>query len=330
MFLSMSRKLQKLIFKSVVLTILGFGFNQIISSNAFAQTRETYHQVSDPKNGGLHSHGKEADMSKGFFDRYAAPKDISTTGHRMMWLFQYTSWVTFFFFLLMAGALVGFIFIYRDRPGRVAYYTHGHSTHMEAVVPKILDIAVFVSLDLVLIGASFLHTGGSFGIPYTQMKYSIDNPIWDFPKGPDVVNVQIMPQQWVWNFRYAGNDGTFGTEDDITTINQLVVPKGRKVMAQIKSKDVIHGFWMTNVRIQMDAIPGMVTRFWFDTTQTGEYEITCAHHCGTNHYKMKAFLKVIEDQDFIAWTKENSDWAQAAFDANDPSTKWGWNWSLYQ
>jgi cytochrome c oxidase subunit II len=327
----MRRKLQKWIFKTAMLATVGFGFGNSLIPSAMAQTRDTWHKARESNEGGLHAFGTKPDQSVGFFERYKAPLDISSNGHHMMWLFQYTNWVALFFFLLMAGALVGFVLMYRDRPGRVAYYTHGGSTKMEGLIPKILDVAVFLSLDLVLIGSSFLHTGGSIGIPWTNITFKkMENSIWDFPKGPDVVNVQVMPQQWVWNFRYPGNDGVFGNEDDITTINQLVVPKGRKVMAQIKSKDVIHGFWMTNVRIQMDAIPGMVTKFWFDTNRTGDYEITCAHHCGTAHYKMKGFLKVVEEEDFKSWVKENSDWAKAAFDVNDPSNRWGWNWSQYQ
>jgi cytochrome c oxidase subunit 2 len=311
--------------------VLTLAANLASMKNVQAQTRDTWHQVNNTGDGKLNAHGKPADMSKSFFERYAAPKDISSYGHHMTWLFNYTSLVTFLFFLLMASILIGSIVLYRDRPGRVALYTHGHSSKMESVLPKFLDLAVFISLDLVLICSSFLHTGGQVKIPWTNIVFkSVDDGIWNFPSGPDVVRVQIYPQQWAWNFRYPGLDGQFGTEDDITTLNQLVVPKGKKIMAQIKAKDVIHGFWITNVRLQMDAIPGMVTKFWFDANENGDYEITCAHHCGTFHYKMKAFLKVVDTGDFQAWVKENSDWAKAAYDVNDPSTKWGWNWSLYQ
>jgi cytochrome c oxidase subunit II len=317
------------VFMAAVL-FLGAGLmGQPISASA--QTQETWHQARENPKDGLHAVGKPADSSKSFSDRYAAPKDISSFGHHVTWLFKYTSWVAFVFFAIMAAALFGFVFVYRDRPGRVAFYTHGGSGGMEKIVPKILDVAVFVSLDLVLIGASYLHTGGKFGIPGTNITFKeVEESIWKYPSGPDVVRVQIMPQQWAWNFRYAGADEQFGTPDDITTLNQLVIPKGRKIVSQIKAKDVIHGFWLTNVRLQMDAIPGMVTKFWFDANETGEYEITCAHHCGTAHYKMKAFMRVLENDDYEAWYKENTEWAKVAFDANDPTTQWGWNWSLYQ
>ncbi len=335
MFSNLFILLRHRLFSTLIVFVFGLGIAPQFCNftpRAAAQTRETWHQTRDvDAKDGTHAKGKKADPDKSFTERYAAPKDISSFGHHMDWLFEYTSWVSFVFFALMAAILFGFVFLYRDRPGREAFYTHGKSSKMEGIVPKLLDVAVFISLDLVLIGSSFLHTGGRFGIPGTDITFAkMEGHIWDYPSGPDVVRVQIMPQQWVWNFRYPGADGQFGTEDDITTINQLVVPKGRKVMAQIKAKDVIHGFWMTNVRLQMDAIPGMVTKFWFDTNEVGDFEITCAHHCGTAHYKMKAFLKVLENEDFENWQQENTEWAKAAFDPKDPTIQWGWNWSLYQ
>jgi cytochrome c oxidase subunit II len=284
------------------------------SAEVHAQTRETFHhQRSEGIPEQVHTDGIPADSSKPFWERYAPPKSISSYGHRLDWLFEYTSWVAFIFFLIMSIALAYFSIRYRARPGHKAYYTHGKANTGERWAPKLLDVAVFISLDMVLIGSSFIHTRDF---------------IWKYPKGDDVVRVQVMPQQWVWNFRYPGKDGIFGTEDDIVTINDLRVPKGRPVMIQLMSRDVIHGFFITNVRAQMDAIPGQVTRFWFDANEVGDYEITCAHLCGTAHYKMKGFLKVMEEEDYAYWHDEMSEWAQASFDPEDPLVKWGWNWAL--
>lgn len=282
-------------------------------STASAQTEETQHQQGNNPSNQVHASGKPVDDSQWFWEKYAPPKSISSFGHRLDWLYSYTSWVAFAFFVIMVVLLGGFMWFYRERPGHKAYYTHGKASSSEKWAPKVLDLAVFISLDLVLIGASYIHTRDF---------------IWNYPQGPDVIKVQVMPQQWVWNFRYAGLDGVFGTDDDITTINDLRVPVGRPVMLQLKSKDVIHGFFITNVRSQIDAIPGLVTKFWFDTNEVGDFEITCAHLCGTAHYKMKGFLKVMEEKDYLAWHEEMSEWAKASFDPADASIKWGWNWAL--
>jgi len=279
---------------------------------AFAQTEENYHPQNNSTEQ-VHAQGKPNTL--GLIESWAPPKSISSFGHRLDWLFEYTSWVATIFFIIMTGALIYFAVRYRARPGHKAYYTHGKANSSEKWAPKLLDLAVFISLDLVLIGSSYIHTRDF---------------IWNYPTGPDVVRVQVMPQQWVWNFRYPGKDDVFGTEDDITTINDMRVPKGKAVMVQLMSRDVIHGFFITNVRAQMDAIPGSVTRFWFDADTVGDYEIACAHLCGTAHYKMKAFLKVMEENDYARWADEMSQYATLAYDAKDPKIKWGWNWAFNQ
>jgi cytochrome c oxidase subunit II len=292
---------------------IGLGTSvSLMSPAALAQTKETFHKQNN-NNDQVHAHGTVETRSA--LESWAPPKSISSYGHRLDWLFEYTSWVATIFFIIMTVALVYFSVRYRARPGHKAYYTHGKANSSEKWAPKLLDLAVFVSLDLVLIGSSYIHTRDF---------------IWNYPAGPDVVRVQVMPQQWVWNFRYPGRDDTFGTDDDITTINDMRVPKGKPVMVQIMSRDVIHGFYITNVRAQMDAIPGSITKFWFDANTVGDFEIACAHLCGTAHYKMKGFLKVMEESDYTRWSEEASDWAKAAFDPADPSVKWGWNWALNQ
>ena len=70
----------------------------------------------------------------------------------------------------------------------------------------------------------------------------------------------FMAQQWAWTFRYAGDDKVFNTDDDIITVNDLRLPIDRKVVLQFASKDVIHAFYVPNVRRKVDAMPGRVSR----------------------------------------------------------------------
>ena len=75
-----------------------------------------------------------------------------------------------------------------------------------------------------------------------QSNNDLVNTFFNFPKGKDVVRVQIMAQQWLWKFRYPGADNVFNTDDDIVTINDLRLPIDKKVVVQMTSKDVIHSF----------------------------------------------------------------------------------------
>ena len=278
-----------------------------------AGTSITHDQNHTDSRNQVQAFGVAPDPSLSFVERYSPPKTISSFGNRLDWLFAYTSWVGFVFFVIMAGSLFYFVIANRAKPGHRAFYTHGTSKGNGRVTTA-LDVAVFITLDIVLIVASFRDTR---------------DIIWNYPKGEDVARVMVMPQQWAWNFKYPGADGQFDTEDDIMTVNDLRVPKGKRVMMQIKSKDVIHGFFIPNIRIQIDAIPGMVTKFWFDTNESGDYEIACYHLCGTAHYKMKAFMKVMDEDRYNAWVSEASEWAKASYDHDSDATRWGWNWNQY-
>jgi cytochrome c oxidase subunit II len=280
---------------------------------AFAQTTENIHQIDKTGESQTHAVGTNR-PGRSFIERYAPPEVISSYGDDVEWLFRYTSWAGFAYFVVLAFALGYLSWRYRERQGHKAFYTHGYNKGEKATTLW-LDVLFFVTLDIVLIAFTFIHAKAF---------------LWKLPDSndPQVVKVQVMPQQWVWNFRYAGEDGIFHTADDIITTNELVVPKGRKIYTQLMSRDVIHGFFIPNVRLQIDAIPGVVTKFWFDANKTGEYEIVCAHLCGTAHYKMKGFLKVLENDDYEAWHKENSEWAEAKYDPEDKLLQWGWNWGL--
>ncbi len=279
-------------------------------ADLWSQTKEQLHQ-SNPNFEKDHVQAQgDWPSKKGFIETYTANETIASDGAHFNWLFNYITAGTFFYFILVIIGVLYFSLAYRQRQGRRAYYTDGHA---EKKYTLIFDILFFITLDCVLIYYSVVDTRKYFMEP---------------PSGKDVVRVQVMPQQWVWNFRYVGNDGEFGTADDVITVNEMWVPKGKTVSMQMKSKDVIHGFMVAEIRRQMDAIPGTVSRMWFEPIRTGDFEIACMHLCGTAHYKMKGFLKVVEQDDFENWSKEMSEWSEARYDPNDPATHWGWNWSL--
>jgi cytochrome c oxidase subunit 2 len=154
------------------------------------------------------------------------------------------------------------------------------------------------------------------------------NVFANFPdeKEEDVFKVQVMAQQWAWNFRYAGSDGVFNTDDDIITLNDLRLPVGKKIVFQIISKDVIHSFYLPNARLKVDAIPGRITRMWVQLNKAGSYDIACAEMCGTYHYRMQAYLTVYNEEDFAYWLAEAQGSAEIENDLDNPDLYWGWQW----
>jgi cytochrome c oxidase subunit 2 len=143
----------------------------------------------------------------------------------------------------------------------------------------------------------------------------------------DAVVVEAVGAQFQWDFRYPGPDGRFGefrpelysldnplgvdssdaaAADDFYRTNQLVLPVNRVVHIRLRTKDVQHAFFLPNFRVKQDLVSGMETSVTFTPTKTGEYEIACAELCGLGHYRMRAFLTVMNEADYQSWMSEQA------------------------
>ena len=196
---------------------------------------------------------------------------------------------------------------------------------------------------------------------YTDLKYEdIDS------KEDTEVEIRVVAQQFQWNIHYPGEDGVFGQTyadsvddgsqnfiglskqghgaDDIVTMNQLHIPKNRKVKIRLSSRDVIHSFALPEMRVKQDAVPGMEIPIYFTATMSSDeyldylkknnpvryhnkldkndetynklpesvkdsyyrgYQISCAQLCGNSHYFMKGYMTVHEQEDFDTWLENN-------------------------
>jgi cytochrome c oxidase subunit 2 len=68
---------------------------------------------------------------------------------------------------------------------------------------------------------------------------------------------------------------------------------------------------------------------WFQARESGDFDIGCAQHCGTHHYKMKGLLSVVSKDEFQKWLSESSVNGQRAYDASDAAGHWGWDWKEF-
>lgn len=252
--------------------------------------------------------------STSFWHMFAPPVDISTNGHLIDWLFYYTTWMNIFFFTLVCIGLFGFSYLYSAKRHPVAYYTYGNKK-IHITIATVIGLAVFLAVDMNITRIS---------------NNDYINVFANFPDedDEDVLRVQVLAQQWAWNFRYAGADGVFNTEDDVITLNDLRLPVDRKVVFQIVSKDVIHSFFLPNARLKVDAIPGRLTRMWVELTEPGNYDIVCAEMCGTFHYRMQAYLTVYSEEDFDEWMSEAERNAVKENELDNADLYWGWKWEL--
>jgi cytochrome c oxidase subunit 2 len=273
-----------------------------------------------------------------FSELIKAPEIISTNGHLIDELFGYTTTMNVIFFTLVCIGLFGFSYLYSAKRNKKVQYTYGNMKKQQMITGYLIGASVFLLIDLNITRLS---------------NDDMVNEFWNFPKADEeVVKVEVLAQQWMWNFRYAGTDGEFNTGDDILTNHELHVPVGKKIEFRITSKDVIHSFYLPNARLKVDAIPGRVTRMWVQfkdegngvyniasNYQNGEravatmedkfplrYPIACAEMCGTHHYQMQATLIAHSEESFALWLEEAQHLADTGNDTENPDNFWGWKW----
>lgn len=112
---------------------------------------------------------------------------------------------------------------------------------------------------------------------------------------PQAMNVNVTGQQWAWNFDYIDN-GTVRSQD-------LYLPVNKPVVFHITSKDVIHGFWIVQMGIKVDANPGYTTETSATPNKIGIYDLRCAELCGLYHAFMQTKVHVVSQSDYDAWIK---------------------------
>ena len=74
----------------------------------------------------------------------------------------------------------------------------------------------------------------------------------------------------------------------------------RDILITLKSRDVLHSFFLPNVRLKQDVVPGRAIDVWFNVTKPGNYELACAELCGFGHYAMRGEFIVQTQSDYDA------------------------------
>lgn len=215
------------------------------------------------------------------------PENISTYGGDIDRVFYLIYYIVGFWFVLTLAALLYFVFRYRRRAqGRAAHVRGDRWRELSWIL---LPAAIVLVLDL--------------GIDAAGAR------VWEavkthFPPGD--VHLEVTGKQFNWIVTYPGPDGKLGTADDFTLDNELHVPVGRDIRLTLRSQDVLHSFFLPNVRLKQDAVPGRAIDMWFNATKTGTYELACAELCGFGHYTMRGKLIVGTPEEYDRWIRERS------------------------
>ncbi|SHG91741.1 c-type cytochrome [Ferrimonas marina] len=149
----------------------------------------------------------------------------------------------------------------------------------------------------------------------------------------DAMEVEVLAKQWTWGFRFPGDDGILGKssvrlissanpfgldpkdpaslDDRVINANQFTLPVDRPINVKLRSIDVLHDFYVPQIRNKIDAVPGIVTSMWFTPTRTGDFEILCAEYCGVGHYNMRGGLTVASTEEFDSWLASQPTFAES-------------------
>jgi cytochrome c oxidase subunit 2 len=211
----------------------------------------------------------------------------------------FVGWIVYFAYAL-------FRFYHKRNPKAVYAGVKSHAS-------SYIEVAVAVVEGVLLLGLA---------IPLWARAVDV------FPPEKDSTVIQVVAQQFAWNVRYPGKDGTFGKQDmrwvkdgnvfgidpndpagkdDVQNLNEVHVVVNKPAIIYISSKDVIHSFKVIAMRVTQDAIPGMRIPLHFIPTLEGRYQINCAQLCGQGHFSMTSGYLVVETQAaFDKWLASKS------------------------
>ncbi len=212
------------------------------------------------------------------------PENISSYGAQIDSLTKTITYFAVIWFLAAFGTLLAFLILYRRKNGKKAEYITGNSWKEARILAFFVFLVVLSDLYI-----DVLNTG-----VWNHIKTFI-------PVSEEVVRINAF--QWSWSYTYPGPDGKLNTEDDKDAF-ELHVPIGKKVVFDLTARDVVHSFWVKELRLKQDAVPGRTIKGWFEATKTGKYEILCAEICGINHSMMKGSLVVDSLEDYRKFTNE--------------------------
>jgi cytochrome c oxidase subunit 2 len=261
------------------------------------------------------------------------PRNVSTFGGGIDGLFYLILAITGFFFILTEAILVYALWRYPAQPGRKADYVHGN--HRLELIWTLVPGVILLVLAIVQINV------------WARVKFTSRMPA---PDG-ETQQIEITARQWEWRMRYpnhadmeawrtnpkrAESFATHPSIDDVHTSNEIHVWKGNKVLIHLRTQDVIHSFFVPQLRLKQDALPGKSIPVWFEVTEhnvepvfdrdTRErrwvelgglddkgqvkdksmiWELACAEFCGARHSLMRGKLYVHKDrEDYLTWLKQ--------------------------
>lgn len=230
---------------------------------------------------------------------YNMPEGVTEISQGVFDLHMLIYWVCVGIGVVVFGAMLYSIVMHRKSRGHKASQFH-ESTTVEilwTVVPFIILIAMAIPATKMLI----------------RMEHTVDADM----------TVKVTGYQWLWHYDYIDSDIEFfsvlstpreeiynqrakGRDYLLDVDNPLVVPVGRKVRFLFTSNDVIHSWWVPDLAVKKDAIPGFINEAWTKVDEPGVYRGQCAELCGRDHGFMPIVVRAVPQTEYDQWVRENA------------------------
>lgn len=212
-------------------------------------------------------------------------------------------WICVVIGLIVFGVMFYSLFRYRHSKGAKPATFHEHTT------VEVLWTAIPV---LILVGMA---------VPATATLKNM------YDTSEAELDVMIIGQQWRWRYEYLGEDVAFNSsmstpweqirgeeardEHYLLDVDEpLVLPINRKVRFLMTSDDVIHSWWVPDLAVKQDTIPGFINENWVQINEPGIYRGQCAELCGVNHGFMPVVVHAVEEEEFEIWLAERKEAAE--------------------
>jgi cytochrome c oxidase subunit II len=240
-------------------------------------------------------------LSQTSADQGPSPKDFwmpegaSNFSTEVDWVFHFINYINYFFFFLVVGLMVYFVWKYRQKGREVYARGPNHHTALElgwTILPTIIVVVIF-----------FMGFRG-----FVDMK----------TVPADAYQIDVTAQQWSWQFKYPNG----------ATSADLYIPAGRPVKLVMRSNDVLHSLYIPDFRVKQDVVPGRYTTMWFQADHaTGEEEyhhLYCTEYCGKDHSRMNQRVHVLGEVQFDDWVTKQGRWLDelAKNNPDDPAILW--------
>ncbi|MFT7542419.1 MAG: cytochrome c oxidase subunit 2, partial [Gammaproteobacteria bacterium] len=237
------------------------------------------------------------------------PPNVSTVGDAIDGLFFFILWLVTIVFIGTEVVLVWFIFHYSAKRDDKAVYSHG-SHKLEMIWTAI------PAMILVFVGFSQMGTWNEVKIAFPEDRHAGDHaedgdvdveaPAYT----RDRPLMEVWGSQFDWRARYTDEEGSLGGIDCVESAFDIYVPADVQVVFRLRTRDVLHSFFVPNFRLKQDAVPGMSIPMWFEVKSdkldkdadgnpiASSYDLICAELCGWGHYKMSGRIHVLPREEF--------------------------------